>query len=414
MTSTSAIRSHSSGARAVLNIAVLVAALGYFVDIYDLILFSIVRVPSLKALGFEGETLFQHGVWLLNTQMAGMLLGGILWGILGDKRGRLSVLFGSIVLYSIANVANGMVQSIGGYTAWRFIAGLGLAGELGAGITLVSEVLPKESRGWGTTIVASVGICGALLASKVAEALDWRYAYFVGGGLGLLLLGLRVAVFESGLFEKAKKKNVKRGDFFHLFRTRRDFFKYLYCILIGVPIWYVVGVLMTFSPEFAQALGAHEPVSAGKAILYNYAGLAVGDLASGMLSQALSSRRKAVGIFLVITSVFVAVYLTKHGLTADSFYWICSVLGFGSGYWAVFVTMGSEQFGTNLRATVTTTVPNFVRGSVVPLTLSFAALKGAVGIVPAGAAVGIVALGIAFFSLFRMEETFHKDLDYFE
>ncbi|MCC7440673.1 MAG: MFS transporter [Bdellovibrionales bacterium] len=414
MNATSA-SARAGSSHSVLNAAVIVSALGYFVDIYDLILFRIVRVPSLRALGFEGETLFSHGVLLLNIQMIGMLIGGILWGILGDKRGRLSVLFGSIILYSVANLANGLVDSIEAYAAWRFIAGVGLAGELGAGITLVAEVLPKEKRGWGTTIVASVGICGALLAANVAELLDWRYAYFIGGGLGLMLLVLRVAVYESGLFEQIKKKqHVRRGDFFHLFRTRSNFFKYLHCILIGVPIWYVIGILVTFSPEFALALGSLEPVSAGKAVMYAYLGLAIGDLSSGVMSQILRSRRKVVAIFLLLTAAFVARYLTAQGFSAGMMYALCGALGFGAGYWAIFVTVGTEQFGTNLRATVTTTVPNFVRGSVVPLTFSFALLKDSVGILAAGAIVGSLALAIAFFSVWKLQETFHKDLDYVE
>ena len=398
----------------VLNAAVLIAALGYFVDIYDLILFSIVRVPSLRSLGYEGENLFSQGVVLLNCQMIGMLIGGIFWGILGDKRGRLSVLFGSILLYSIANVANGLVQDVHSYALWRLIAGIGLAGELGAGITLVAEVLPKEKRGYGTTIVASVGICGALLAANVAEHLDWRRAYFVGGGLGLCLLFLRIGVLESGLFEMVKATAHRRGDFLSLFQSRSSFLKYLRCILIGVPVWYVVGILITFSPEFAKAKGGTEPVSAGKAVMYCYLGMAIGDLASGLLSQALRSRKKVVLAFLALTTLGVLYYLHAPPLESAQFYAVCCALGFGGGYWALFVTIATEQFGTDLRATVTITVPNFVRGSVVPLTFLFISLRSRFGINGSALFVGILSLSAAFLALWGLEETFSKDLNYLE
>ena len=396
------------------RVPVIVAALGYFVDIYDLILFSIVRVPSLKSLGLSGPTLFEKGILLLNMQMIGMLLGGVFWGILGDKRGRLSVLFGSILLYSLANIANGAVHSIEAYAAWRFIAGIGLAGELGAGITLVSEVLPTHKRGLGTTIVASVGICGAVLAAQIAEHTDWRTAFTIGGVLGLLLLLLRVGVLESGIFSKIKSTEVARGDIFYLFRDRQRFLKYLSCILIGVPVWFVIGILITFSPEFAKALGMTAEISGGKAVMYAYIGLAIGDVTSGVLSQLLKSRKKVVALFITLTFCLMCAYLGLRELSADLFYALCLALGFGVGYWAVFVTIGAEQFGTNLRATVTTTVPNFVRGSVVPLTLVFVAAKGSLGAIPGAFAVGTACTLVALLALRGLEETFYKELDYIE
>lgn len=409
-------RSHSfpSSSPSFLNGAVIVSALGYFVDIYDLILFSIVRVPSLRSLGVEGDQLLRQGVLLLNMQMAGMLLGGIFWGILGDKRGRLSVLFGSIVLYSLANLANGSVHSIEAYAFWRLIAGIGLAGELGAGITLVAESLPKEKRGYGTTIVASFGICGALLAGSIAQAFDWRVAYYIGGVLGLLLLLLRVSVFESHLFDRLKKSPARRGDILFLFRSRARALKYAACILIGLPVWFVVGILMTFSPEFGKALSVSGDVSAAKAVMACYGGLAVGDLTSGLLSQLLKSRRKVLLIFQLATLGLAWVYLNAYDADLAYFYLLCICLGFSSGFWAVFVTVAAEQFGTNLRATVATTVPNFVRGAVVPLTLGFTAAREAYGVLPAGLIVGMVSVILAVLALGGLEETFAKDLDYVE
>lgn len=393
---------------------VLVAALGYFVDIYDLILFSIVRISSLKALGSSGDSLLSDGVLLLNMQMAGMLVGGILWGILGDKKGRISVLFGSIILYSLANFANGFVQNISQYAVLRLIAGIGLAGELGAGITLVSEVMSKESRGYGTMIVATIGILGAVAAALIGDFFEWRIAFFVGGGLGLILLILRIGIYESGMFSAMLNKDVKKGSFLKLFTNWNRFVKYIKCIAIGVPIWFVVGILITFSPEFAKVLGVKEPISAGSAVMYCYIGLALGDFTSGSLSQLIRSRKRVVFIYIIIMTFFIGVYLFYNHFNSFYFYTLCIFLGFGSGYWAIFVTIASEQFGTNLRATVTTTVPNFVRGGVVPLTLAFEFISRQMGIIYGGLIIGIAALIIAYISAINLEETYGKDLNYVE
>ncbi len=395
-------------------LTVLVAALGYFVDIYDLILFSIVRVPSLKSLGVSGEALTDVGVRLINWQMGGMLLGGILWGILGDKRGRLTVLFGSILTYSLANIANGFVATVLQYEIMRFIAGVGLAGELGAGITLVAEVMPREKRGIGTTIVAGVGILGAVVAALVGDAFSWRVAYWVGGGLGLSLLLVRVGLTESGMFEGAKAKGVRHGDFFAFFRNATRFRRYIAVILVGVPVWYAVGILVTFSPEIARSMGLATLPKPSTAVMLMYIGLAIGDFGSGFLSHVLKSRKKVLAGFLALSSLSTIAYFTIGRSSLTAFYVVVVILGIASGYWAVFVTVASEQFGTNIRATATTTAPNFVRGTVVLVTSSFQALKGSVGIVWSAAIVGAVVFVLGFVALFGLEETHGKDLDFTE
>lgn len=403
-------------AASVFSAAVVVAALGYFVDIYDLVLFSIVRVPSLTDLGLAGAGLTNDGLLLLNMQMGGMLLGGILWGILGDKRGRLTVLFGSILLYSLANIANGFVQTVPQYAAMRLIAGIGLAGELGAGITLVSEVLPREKRGYGTMIVASVGVSGAMLAYWVGERFGWRNAYFIGGGLGLTLLLLRVGVAESGMFARvADERTVRRGDFLSLFTSRARLGRYVRCILMGVPLWFVVGILITLAPEFGKALGIKGEVSAGQGIFWCYFGLVFGDVLTGWLSQRWRSRNRVMLTFLGLTAVVVTYYLTGlRGASATVFHAVCFVLGLASGYWAVFVTIAAEQFGTNLRATVATTVPNFVRGSVVVLTLSFKALAPGLGALGAAGVLAAVTIVVAAWAVATLRESYGRDLDFLE
>ena len=403
------------------SVPVIVAALGYFVDIYDLLLFGIVRKPSLIALGFSQEQLFEKGELLVQWQMAGLLVGGLIWGIMGDKRGRLSVLFGSILMYSLANIANGFVTTIDQYIFLRFIAGVGLAGELGAGITLVSEVLPTRLRGYGTTIIAVVGLMGAVVANFVAKTnwgstyfANWQIAYFIGGGLGLALLIARVSVFESGVFLKVKETHVQRGNFFQLFGTRERFKKFMGCIFIGLPIWFTIGILIFFSPEFGEALGIQGTILAGDSVMWSYIGLAAGDLVSGLLSQALQSRKKVVLIFILLTFCFILLYLYSPLTSVSGFYTTCFILGFGVGYWALFVTIAAEQFGTNLRSTVATTVPNFIRGTVVPLTWIFKYLRGNVGIIQGALFIGIGTICIALIALKSIEETFSRDMNFLE
>jgi putative MFS transporter len=395
---------------------IVVAALGYFVDIYDLILFGIVRVPSLTDLGVPAEELQSKGILLLNMQMAGMLLGGVVFGILGDIRGRVTVLFGSILLYSIANIANGLVTSIPAYAAIRFLAGLGLAGELGAGITLVSETMEKEKRGYGTMLVVFFGALGAVVAALVADEFSWRVSYFVGGGLGLLLLLLRVGAMESGMFNQLSKEGQKVGKFLKLI-TRKDLLlSYIRCILIGVPVWYVVGVLVVFSPEFAQVLGVEGEVKGSQSVIWSYVGLSIGDLLSGILSQIFKTRRKVIMGSLLLGVGLSALYLFVDGLNVTSFYVVCFLLGVSMGYWGLFVTVASETFGTNVRATVTTTVPNFVRGATVPITLSFAFLQESMGLsmIYSAAWVGLASFLVAIWASIGIKETYGKDLNYVE
>ncbi|MEP6865377.1 MAG: MFS transporter [Deltaproteobacteria bacterium] len=421
----------SPATRKVATLAVIVAALGYFVDIYDLILFGMVRKSSLLELGVCGDLdakakaclglLQDRGIYLINMQMGGMLVGGILWGMLGDKRGRLSVMFGSITLYSIANIANGMVHSVDSYAVWRLIAGIGLAGELGAGITLVSELMGAERRGIGTTIVAALGVSGGLAAGVIGGAFPgvahptWRVAYYIGGGLGIALLVLRIGVAESGMFHATvANKDIERGNFFALFTDRKRLVRYLAIILVGLPIWYVIGVPFTFADSIGRGLGLDPAPNPATALFFCYGGCTIGGLGSGLLSQYLRSRKKALGAFLALTALSLVLYFTIGGTSLDVFYAICLFGGAASGYWAVFVTTAAELFGTNLRATVTTTVPNFVRGAVPLLTMSFKGLQASMSIVSSAIVVGAGTLILAVLGLSRLKETFGVDLDYHE
>ncbi|MBL7831178.1 MAG: MFS transporter [Saprospiraceae bacterium] len=394
---------------------IIVAALGYFVDIYDLIVFNVVKKESLESLGFVGDAFKTQEIALFNYQMIGMLLGGILFGVFGDKKGRISVLFGSIFLYSAANIANAYVDNINSYALCRFIAGIGLAGELGAGITLIAETMHKDKRGYGTMIIVTFGALGAVVASLVGNYFGWKMTYLIGGGMGLLLLLLRAGTFESNMFKQLKSSNHPKGNFFMLFKSWNIFSKYLASILIGLPVWFVIGILFALSNQFAEANGVQGgTVLVSKSVMYGYIGLSLGDLMSGLLSQWLKSRKKVVVFYLFFSLIISGIYLFGKGLSISVFYFLIFCLGLATGYWALFVTMASEQFGTNIRSTVTTTVPNFVRGSVVPMTLSFKFLIPTVGIIASASIVGLVSIGIALLCTWYVEESFSKDLDYLE
>jgi MFS transporter, putative metabolite:H+ symporter len=406
----------------IISLPVIVAALGYFVDIYDLLLFTIVREPSLAGLGVvlsDKAQVLAASTQIINWQMVGLLIGGILWGTIGDKKGRLSVLFGSIALYSVANFVTGYVQTVDQYAWARFVAGIGLAGELGAGITLVSELLPKNKRGIGTSLVAGIGLFGAVFAYFVYQATkDWRICYKIGGGLGLFLLLLRISVAESGMYETAKEmKHVQKGNFLMFFNNGKRFKKYILAILIGLPTWYVIGILVNLSNRFAGDIYGENAIDSGRAIMYAYTGIAIGDILIGLVSQYYKSRKKALLFFYSLTILGLLLFFSPVNANDGSMYWICGLLGFSTGFWAIFVTMGAEQFGTNLRATAATTIPNMVRGALPLINLMFLNLfqkNWGWGLYQSGVVTGIVIMIITFVAFYFTEETFHKDLNYVE
>ncbi|MBL7811796.1 MAG: MFS transporter [Bacteroidetes bacterium] len=409
---------------------IVVASLGYFVDIYDLILFNIIKADSMQALGIDQK----YETTLFNWQMTGMLLGGLLWGIWGDRRGRVSVLFGSILLYSTANIANAFVTNLAQYATWRFIAGVGLAGELGAAITLVAESMPVKRRGVGTMIIVTFGALGAVFAFWVAnrpeithwlssvwgrDIANWQTAFIMGGVLGLILLALRAGTFESTMYHDLKQTDVIKGNFFMLLRDWPTFKKYLACVVIGLPVWFVVGVLIALSHRFLPEIGLSSgKIKTQEMIMWSYIGLSSGDLLSGLLSQLFQSRRRVIFINLAGISILTFIYLFTHDVSAGWLKVISYFLGLTTGYWALFVTNASEQFGTNIRSTVTATVPNFVRGGVVPITLGFNALAAMeVSDTPyttAALIVGGICLILAAWGTYTVKESFHKNLNYFE
>lgn len=400
---------------AIFNVTVLVAGLGYFVDIYDLLLFQIVRIDSLKDIGLSTAQIKSEGEFIISIQMAGLLVGGIIWGIMGDKKGRISVLFGSIILYSIANIINGFVQTTNQYALTRFIAGIGLAGELGAGITLVSELVTKEKRGLSTAFVAGIGIMGAVAAYFISQNFHWRTCYFIGGGLGFCLLILRISVYESGMFTKVKQLDVQRGNFFMFFTNRQRFKKYMLAILIGMPTWCVVGILVAFSNDFGAAFGLSEEVLPKKSTMFAYLAIAVADVLAGFISNWLKSRKKTLFIFYFLAIISLIFYFTQQNGTATGMYVICAALGFSTGFWAIFVTVAAEQFGTNLRATAATTIPNMVRGALPLLMILFKGLQSVTGsYITAGWITSAIVMVISLVAAWYTEETFGKDLNYVE
>ena len=397
----------------IFNIAVIVAALGYFVDIYDLILYLLVRNPSLKDIGVPPEQLKEIGIHLFNYQMVGMLCGGIVWGILGDKKGRMTALFLTILIYSLANIANGFVQTVEQYKWLRFIAGFGLAGELGLGITLVSETMSKETRGYGTMIVAAVGLCGTVLAYLISEW-GWRETYWLGGILGLMLLVLRIYIHESGMYKQVKEQSVTRGNFLGVFMNRKQLYKFVLCILVGLPVWFVIGILISYANEFAAYMNVQGTIVPSKAVVIHYIGAAIGSIVTGVLGQVLHSRKKSLNIALVTLLIFTAGYFYCFNASSTIFYFILFLMGISQGYWGVFVTVASEQFGTNIRSTITTTVPNFVRGAAAIMTTLWQSMSASSNIMQAAIIIGGVVILLSFIATYLIEETFGKELNYVE
>jgi MFS transporter, putative metabolite:H+ symporter len=396
------------------QLAVLVSAMGFFVDVFDLLLFGIIRKPSLAALGLPPKQVLTTGELIISVQMVGLVVGGVVWGILGDKKGRLRVLFGSILIYSLATMLNGLVASIPPYLLLRFIAGVGLAGELGAGITLVSEILPKQKRGMASALIASFGILGAITAVGLSRIFGWRELFYMGGFLGLILLVLRLSVQESSLYTDMKGAEVESGNFLMFFTNRRRFMRYLKCILIGLPTWYIIGVIITFSDQFGAAFGIPD-IDPGVSIMFFYLALAFGDLSVGLVSQALRSRKKALFIFYGLTMVFGLLFFLQHNGTKLGFYLLCSGLGFGAGFNVVYITMSAEQFGTNLRASSAISVPNMVRGMLPLIILLFKFMRQILGnYVRGGWVTGVILMIVAIVAAWKTQETFGKDLDFME
>jgi MFS transporter, putative metabolite:H+ symporter len=402
----------------IFHITVIVAALGYFVDIYDLLLFTIVKKESMLQVGSTDASLLADSSRVINWQMIGLLIGGIGWGMLADKKGRLSVLFGSILLYSTANFITAFVHTVDQYALCRFLAGLGLAGELGAGITLVSELLPKEKRGIGTSLVAGIGLIGAVAAYFTYQITrDWRLCYQIGGALGIGLLILRVSVSESGMFLQTRQEKAERGNFFMFFTNRTRFRKYLNAILIGLPCWYVIGILINQSDRFAKTMFGSTSLDSGKSIMLAYVAISVADVLSGFFCQWFQSRKKALLLFYCLCGISGILFFSGLNSSDGSMYFFCAMLGFSTGFWAIFVTMAAEQFGTNLRATAATTVPNMVRGALPLMNLLFLNLfqkKWGWGLIPSGISTGLIVLLIALMAFMYSEETYHKDLNYIE
>jgi putative MFS transporter len=396
-------------------LAVIVASLGYCVDVFDVVLFSIYRVQSLTSMGLTPDQVLTSGVHVLNMQLAGMLIGGLIWGVLGDKIGRIQVLFGSILLYSVANIVNSFVHTVEMYSYCRFIAGIGLAGEAGAAVTLVSELMSKTRRGIGTAIVAAAGTSGALFASLAAEFLDWRTAFFVGGIMGLILLVMRISVCESSMFGALKnEKGITKGDIALLFSSRDRFTKYLSTTIAGIPLFFSYYTVIVYSPEVGKALGIDGSLSVARATMVTCIAMTTGDLISGFMSQRFKNRKIVLGSFIALAGISTAILLNLQGASAMMYYITCAMVGLGLGYWAIFLTTGAEQFGTNIRATVASTVPNIVRASPIIMSSIVLMMKDSIGYIASLQLVGTACFILSFLAIGRMKETYGVDLNYVE
>lgn len=397
----------------ILNAVVVTAALGTLVDILDLTLFQSVRVASLKDLGVSPDALFRTGIMLLNIQLAGLLIGGLLWGVIADRRGRRSVLFASILMYSLTTLACAWVSSVPMYAALRFIGGIGLAGEMGAGVTLIVEVMGRENRGYGTTICAAAGVSGAIGGGMLATHLPWRTAYIIGGLLGLGLFLLRATTSESSMFARSRAESRGRGGL-AIFRQWKTAKRFLLSLAIGLPIFFVLLIIAPFAPEIGAALAPGHAVTAAVGTGAVAVGLTLGDVFSGLLSQKLRSRKRPIAINLGLLSVLLLIFFFVPIPGDKPFSLLIVALGVAAGYFVLFLTNAAEQFGTNLRGTAAISAPNIMRAMVIPMTILMKGLSPSVGLRGALVIISGVSIAIALLALRALPETFGRDLDFDE
>ncbi len=397
-----------------ITLGIIVSALGFFVDLYDIMALAAIGETSLKAIGVAAENIKNDINYLQSMQMLGMLIGGFLWGIIGDKYGRLKVLFGSIILYSFFTFLNAFVTGTGQYAACRFLAGLGLAGELGAGITLVSEQMKKEKRGLGPAIIAGFGVLGAIVAVFIGKYADWRTVYITGGVLGFLLLILRIGVVESGLFTIAKTSKISKGNFLIILRNWNYLKKFLCILLVGIPGWFVNGVMMQFSNYISSSMGMNPLPDKGKVIIYFFIALSLGDVLGGLVSQWLKSRKKSMYIFLSLHLLMLILFFTIGKNSAQLYYIIFAGLGLSVGFVIQLFTLAAEQFGTNIRTLVTSSGLNLVRGWVIPLGALFAWMNDSLHIIEwkVAAIIAFSVAAVSFWALSQLDETFNNELEF--
>jgi MFS transporter, putative metabolite:H+ symporter len=381
---------------------------GYFIDIFDLVLFSTLRISSFEELKITDPTYWT--VVFFNLQMTGILVGGIFWGKMADIKGRSWSFMGTILVFSIANIINGLTSSLTVYGICRFIAGFGLAGEMGSGIALICEKVPDEKRSLYLGFVSSLGCIGAVLSGWLGDIVYWRYLFIGSGFAGILLTLLRKNLLEPDLFRKTATLNIPRGQWKTLFQSPPDLIRFILLIFLGIPMWYIIGILWSFSTEMTSTIGLNIFTS-GQAILWGYVGVWMGDMLMPFVSQFLKSRIFTIQICLIMMLLGV-IYLFQfqpHSLL--SFQLTHIFLGFTIGYWAVYATLCGESFGTNIRALTSTSLPSLIRFSSIPMMIIYQygrdenELNIALG-------MGLTVLCISMITTYFIKDTFQKDIDF--
>jgi MFS family permease len=391
-----------------------VAALGYFVDLYDMLIFSSERVEALGSIGVAKQKMGEVGLMLQNYQMLGLVIGGFLFGILADKFGRLRVLFASILLYSVANIGNAFVTNVPAFAVARLIAGIGLAGELGVALSWISESLKPQQRTIATTIVSAFGLLGGVVAAIMATHFHWQTSYMIGGIMGLVLLAFRVSLNESKLFEQTRQSSAKKGNLFQLLSNKKQLKKFVLCVLSGAPAFVLLSIYVTLAPEFGAAFGITEQISVAHGIMVFLIVFAMSDVACGLLSKIMRKRKTPLLIFACLQILSIGYYLLVPPQTVEAFYFRCMLLGFSAGYWGILITNSLEQFGTNIRATVATSTPSLIRGMTIPASIFFTVVSKQTSLVTAGAIVGFSLVAISIVSILLLDDKFENDLNFME
>lgn len=402
---------------------ILVASLGYFVDAYDLIIASVVRSSAIVELGLAQVGTPEHTKYAQlfeYVQSAGILLGGIIFGVYSDKKGRKKALYYSIAIYSIANILNGLLSAsvpfVGTvYCILRFICGFALAAELSIGIVMISETMKAKHRGYGTMIVVSFGILGAVLAAVLFEfiGIHWQTLYLIGGIAGVLLLIFRFSVKETNPFLDLENQESERGSWVMIFKNRRLLKILFNAILLGFPIYFFISIPIKFATDYGKELGL--TIKGTIPIIVFYIAMSVSDIIANYLCQLFENRKKVLYFYLGLCTISVFLLHFYPPTTPEQYFYLFSpLMGFASGYWALLITFTNEQIGTNIRSTYTTAVPNVVRSLFIPIQLLLTVLQPTFGTSTSVFYIGVLAVILALLGLYSLKETWGKNLKFID
>ncbi len=403
-------------------IILLVTSLGNFVDYGDMFMASLVRNDAIVALGIAQtkEAVLAVGLNLESFQAVGFLLGCFTWGIFADKKGRLQVLYISTLVYSLANILNGLLSPEWShvyywYGGCRLFSGWGLSAEFSVAITLIVEYFSVKKRIIGTMLMTGLGFLGVFLVSwlKFYTHILWNEFFIWGGVAGLVLLVFRFAAQESFMFLNQQTAAIKKGSLMTLLKQKKYSRQFFLTVWLVLPI-FLVQLILKFSPNISQQINS-EIISIALVLLIYDAFSIFSDILGCYISYLFNNRMRVLKFYLILIFLALLGFAIWPPLTTFSWYWVyVPILGLANGYWGLWGTMIAELFGINVRATATTFIVNLSRSFVLILSITFKDLDLRYGFSISVIVLTLVTCGLAFWSVFKIPETAHKNLEYVE